>query len=171
MAGVAPVAESCLSPKFFDIPVVPIWLPRCQLQTQTLRHKKASMARLQKWLRYKTYQVRDAGMGCLALLFIAVTLAFVAYFLEMEAIANRKTTPLIATITGFGMNGSKYNGGTVFVSAQDAEGLVGVIPVKAYRVAGCNVGDKIRAARFGRALTLDPPPCPIMVGQHSNQAL
>jgi hypothetical protein len=117
------------------------------------------MARVRIWLSYQIDQLRSTEIGCIALMFACFSLAIALYFYEDSQITLRKSVLVTAHITGFGVGGGKYHPGLIFVSAQDAKGLVGGTSVRPNRIEGCKVGDAISAERYGIALTLDPAPC------------
>jgi hypothetical protein len=124
------------------------------------RGMKGWFAGLARWLGGERYRLRSSGVGfLLATFFVASVILFVADW-AYDAIGHRKTTPVIATIRGVGLCG-KYHPGQIRVIAQDDERLTGSACVTANMFLGCRVGDKVRAGRYGLALTVDPAPCPI----------
>jgi hypothetical protein len=119
------------------------------------------MNRLIEWLRIDIILLRSSGLGCLILTFGAVASALTAFEIVNNANSNGKTTPEIATIVGFGAYQGSWHAGYVVVSARDPKGLTGTAMVQPSQIAGCHVGDKVRAGLYGLTLYLDPAPCPI----------
>ena len=115
------------------------------------------MERLRDWIRDQTGLVQTSDIALLVLLLLGASL------LDWRSgeVAHDKPVAEISTITRFGAYESQYDPGMTFVSAQDQQGLVGGTAVQPDRIAGCHVGDKVRAQRLGVSLTLDPEPCPI----------
>jgi hypothetical protein len=116
-------------------------------------------ARLLRWLSLRSFELKSTGIGIFLIVLIAVSFVIVLVGRAFDDLDHRKTTPVIATITGFGTGSPRRP--TWIVTAQDAEGLTGVAGVPVDRIAGCRVGDKIRARQVGLTLRLDPAPCPI----------
>ena len=108
------------------------------------------------WLRFEF--IRSFGLMALAL--SALLIGWSLYVYRFNEVSRGRGKPVIAVITGFGAGTDRFNL-SVFVSAQDAKGIVGGANVKPNNIAGCRVGDKIRAIRDGISLTLLPAPCPI----------
>ena len=123
---------------------------------------KAWLAGISRWLSIERFEISTSGAGFLIPAFLIVALLFVVVGKAYDALNHRKTTPVIATIKSFGLGGKYYPGNTV-VRAQDDRGLTGLVSVPSYQLLGCKVGDKIRAERYGIALTLEPAPCPIVL--------
>ncbi|EJL30198.1 hypothetical protein [Novosphingobium sp. AP12] len=113
-------------------------------------------------LRFKSNQAWGTGLLLLILLFFVVSIGFGVFHYVGDVAESRKAIPVIATITDLKVGGSKYRPGLIgVVYAQDAAGLIGFKSVYPHEIAGCEIGDKIRAKRSGIALALVSSPCPI----------
>lgn len=93
--------------------------------------------------------------------FLAFAALFVGIGFANQAIGNRKTTPEVATIVGFGVYEGSWHAGSAIVSARDQMGRTGEVMVTPDQIRGCHVGDAIRAEAYGLTLDVDPAPCPI----------
>jgi hypothetical protein len=114
--------------------------------------------RLWSWLRY---DVLGAEAGGMILAFLVIGAALGIVFLETNLHRTEQGTPVIAVITAFAPSMSTTNPGFGSVHARDDAGLTGVQAVAPCQIAGCEVGDEIRAERVGVWLKLKPAPCPI----------
>lgn len=112
------------------------------------------------WLGWLRYRFWGSGVGVILLLLLVVALAMVFFFQRDVERKARKGLPVVATITKLGFGVSKYQPGLMAgVTAQDEQGTIGRDSVEAAFVAGCKVGDKIKARRAGSELILEPTPC------------
>ena len=118
------------------------------------------MSGLLQWLRGQIIVARSMGLISLILAFVAAAVLAIAIGQLDHDRQRRKKSPVIAVITGFGVQESRWHPGPIVV-AQDVDGITGSALVKPGQIAGCRVGDKIRAERDGLALYPRPAPCPI----------
>ncbi|KRB85463.1 hypothetical protein ASE00_01300 [Sphingomonas sp. Root710] len=116
------------------------------------------------WFQGKIFQLRSSGSGVLIIMFVVVSVIMTTCTVSDRS-AREGAVPEMATITGFGAYEGRWYVGHVRVSAEDAKGVTGEILVLPRQIAGCKVGDKIRAKRSGIALYLSPAPCPIGSGR------
>ena len=120
---------------------------------------KKCKGRLLDWLSLKYWQLRSTGVGVVILACGAMGLLMGFVSRAGDNLNQQKAKPIIATINGFGIGGTRNP--TLIVTAQDAQGLTGSSGARLYQIQGCHIGDKIRARKIGLALWLDPAPCPI----------
>jgi hypothetical protein len=128
------------------------------------------MNRLIEWLRTDIFILRSSGIGCLVLTFLGACSVFIALGLANNAMSDRKYTPEIATITGFGGYEGRWQAGAIAVSARDSKGRSATVLVQAPQITGCHIGDKIRAAHYAMLLSLEPAPCPIKLEPGEEEA-
>ncbi len=119
------------------------------------------MNRLSEWLRTDIIQLRASGIGALLLTFLGASILLTTCELASNSMGDRKITPEIATIIGFGAYEGSWHAGNIVVSARDTKGRSGSAMVPPSRITGCHIGDEIRADRDNIMLYPDPEPCPI----------
>ncbi len=119
------------------------------------------MEGLINWLRFARAAERDSGLGVVFVCFLGFVALFVTIGFANQAIGDRKTTPEVATIVGFGVYEGRWHAGSAIVSARDHMGRTGAVMVTPDQIRGCHVGDAIRAGAYGLTLDVDPAPCPI----------
>ena len=115
-----------------------------------------------QWLHGQIIVARSMGLMPLILAFVAAAVLAIAIGQLDRDRQRRKRSPVIAVITGFGVQESRWHPGPIVV-AQDVDGVTGSALVQPGQIAGCRVGDKIRAERDGMALYPRPAPCPIQL--------
>ncbi len=98
-------------------------------------------------------------MGLIILLLLAVVLVMAFFFQWDVERRTQKGLPVVATITELRIGATKYSGPRAGVVAQDEHGTIGRESVDLIFIAGCKVGDKIKAKRAGAELILEPAPC------------
>jgi len=115
-----------------------------------------------QWLHGQIILARSMGLVPLVLAFVAAAVLAMAIGQLDQDRQLRKKSPVVAVITGFGVQESRWHPGPIVV-AQDLDGITGSALVQPGQIAGCRVGDKIRAERDGMALYPRPAPCPIQL--------
>ncbi|WP_162256477.1 hypothetical protein [Sphingomonas sp. Root710] len=112
------------------------------------------------WLDWLRYRFWASGLSVIVVLLFIVALIMVFFFQRDIERKSQEGILVSATITKIGFGVSKYRPGVMAgVTAEDDTGLVASESVEAAFVAGCKVGDKIKAKRAGSELILEPMPC------------
>jgi len=123
-------------------------------------------ARFLAWLSVGSFQLKSTGVGVVSVAFMAIGFLVALVGSAFVDLDRRRT--VIATISGFGTGGARNP--SWIVTAQDAQGLTGSAGVRVDQIAGCQVGDKIRARQIGLTLRLDPAPCPVHLKPNESNA-
>lgn len=127
------------------------------------------MSGLLRWLHGRIITARSAGLIPLAVAFVAASVLMIMIGQLNNDRQRRKKSPVIAVITGFGLQESRWHPGPIVV-AQDLDGITGSALVRPEQIAGCSVGDIIRAERDEMALYPRPAPCPIQLRPNEHRS-
>ena len=115
------------------------------------------MKTARKLFRYLRYELR---IQYLLPMLLFVPLLFVLWFDPFDT-HMESGTPVVAKITRLSVGFSRYQGKTpgLKLSASTSTGATGTMIVLPRDVAGCKIGDEIRAEQVGLKLYLKPAPC------------
>ena len=112
------------------------------------------------WFRSTLESFWGDGRGIIWLLLVAVGLT-IGFCARQDATKlSVGGIPVTAKITYISVGASKYRKGlNALIVAQDHKGHVGQTSIPYDIIAGCKIGDKIKAIRSGLVLILEPANC------------
>jgi hypothetical protein len=115
--------------------------------------------RLDDW-RDRIASFRDSGLALLLLLLV-ILCAIMAVFTRPPDYGQERHegTPVLAKITRIGASGSKYRPYLRTVTIQDDSGVDHYLTEPVDMIAGCKIGDSVKAIRSGPDFTLQPMTC------------